>query len=191
MEVRVSVEGEGTVKGGGTYNVGDKVELTATPVGGNAFLHWVRNNITVKDNPYIFTTNGDNVDLVAIFYTTIESYLRACVGFIVPDAALTKIRVDRGIKLNEDIKNVTIEQRELCYADLLMWGANAPSQIQGAKSSDFGWSSQEASSTMSITDKRLMRSDAREIYRRYGDKRVQATVMFTSITGDKLNGSKY
>lgn len=192
MEVRISVEGEGSTSGAGTYSNGDRVSVKATPVPGNAFMFWQRNNITVTDNPYVFQVNDNfDVELKAIFFVTIESYLRASVGFQVPDATLTKIRIDRGIKHNENIQNVSEMLRELSYADLLMWGANSPSEVQGAKNSDFGWSSQEASSTMSITDKKRMSAEAKAIYRRYNDKVSAPSIKMISIFGTKRNDSKY
>lgn len=192
MEVKITIDGEGYATGGGTHSRGDIVTVKATPVEGAEFSHWIRNNITVKDNPYAFTVNDNfNIELTAVFFTTIESYLRASVGFSVPDAALTKIRIDRGIKLHENIVNVSAQIRELAYADLLMWGANSPSEVQGAKESDFGWSHQGASSTMSITDKRMMRLEAKSIYKKYGDKSLPPTVSLFSLFGGKMNGSKY
>lgn len=192
MEVKVTIDGEGYVTGGGTHSLGDSVTVKATPVEGVEFSHWIRNNITVTSNPYTFTVNDNyNIELTAVFFTTIESYLRAAVGFSVPDAALTKIRIDRGIKLHENIVNVSTQKRELAYADLLMWGGNSPSEVQGAKESDFGWSHQDASSTMSITDKRMMRLEAKSIYKKYGDKMLPPTVSLFSLFGSKINGSKY
>lgn len=192
MEVKVTIDGEGYVTGGGTHSLGDSVTVKATPIEGVEFSHWIRNNITVKDNPYTFIINDNfNIELTAVFFTTIESYLRASVGFSVPDAALTKIRIDRGIALKENIINVDTKTRELSYADLLMWGANSPSDIQGAKQSDFGWSHQDTSSTMSITDKRMMRLEAKSIYKKYGDKSLPPTVSLFSLFGGKMNGSKY
>lgn len=59
----------GTVSGGGTYEQGATVILTATPAQGYRFVRWVKNgtNQTLStENPYSFTA-AEQVDALAVF----------------------------------------------------------------------------------------------------------------------------
>ncbi len=185
MDVSVEIQGDGIVTGAGEHSMGDVVTLSATE---SSFNHFLLDNKVITTNPYIFDAPDSDVSLIAVFIVTIESYLRASVGFEISDAALMKIRVDRGIALGTDATKMDVMTKELAYADLLMIGVNAPSQIQGAKDSDNGWSHQSGSSTLSITDKRLMREQANAIYRKYGTE-VIPTVKLTTLNGIKADAS--
>lgn len=58
-------EGAGEISGGGFFNVGDNVELTATPNSGYAFDHWSVNGDTLStENPYSFTLEEEGDLLV-------------------------------------------------------------------------------------------------------------------------------
>lgn len=76
----------GTVSGSGTYNVGDSVTLTATPVDGSNFEYWLdasvqfdddpteaelRNAIVSYDATYTFAA-AENVSLEAVFSSPVE-----------------------------------------------------------------------------------------------------------------------
>lgn len=68
LNVSVNIEGAGSVSlnpDGGTYNSGDIVELTATPVNGYKFSKW-SGDITVTTNPTTIPMNG-NKTVVAEF----------------------------------------------------------------------------------------------------------------------------
>lgn len=182
MNVTVTITGDGQVSGAGVHSMGDEVTLTATP---SSFSHFLLDSEVILDNPYVFIAPNTDVSISAVFIVTIESYLRASVGFEISDAALMKIRVDRSIALGTDVTTMTLEAKELAYADCLMYGVNSPSQVQGAKEGDFGWSHQAGSSTLSITDKRLMREQANAIYRKYGTEVIPTVKLMT------LNGGKY
>lgn len=59
----------GTVSGGGSFEPGDSVTVSATAASGYAFSRWVKNGsnqLVSSQNPYTFTINED-VDLVAVF----------------------------------------------------------------------------------------------------------------------------
>lgn len=59
----------GTVSGGGSYEPGASVTVTATPASGYRFVRWVKNGTsqTVStDNPYTFNVQ-EQTDLVAVF----------------------------------------------------------------------------------------------------------------------------
>ena len=63
--------GSGTVTGAGTYNYGDPVVLTATPLGQFQFLNWTENGEEVSMEPTISFTAYNHRNLVAHFFTTI------------------------------------------------------------------------------------------------------------------------
>ena len=185
MKVSVEIQGDGIVTGAGEHGQGDTVTLRATE---SSFSHFLLDDEVITTNPYVFDAPDLNVSLIAVFIVTIESYLRASVGFEISDAALMKIRVDRGIALGTDVTKMSTMLKELSYADCLMYGVNSPSQIQGAKEGDFGWSHQAGSSTLSITDKRLMREQANVIYRKYGSV-VTPTVKLMTLNGIKADAT--
>ena len=69
--VFVTAAGPGTVTGGGAYDIGTSVTVTATPKSGAQFLGWRRNNsstIISTELQYTFTLQ-ELTDLVAVFNT--------------------------------------------------------------------------------------------------------------------------
>ena len=116
-------------------------------------------------------------------YLSIEEYLTNKVGFEVTEVALKNICMERDIPYGADATTLSRKQLDLAYADVLMWGATTPSTISGAKDSDGGWSHQDESRTMAITDKRLMRSTAMDIYKKWGDSSYASTMKFITLTG--------
>lgn len=59
----------GTVTGGGTFEIGSTVQVSATPATNYTFRAWLRNGtnqVVSTDNPYSFTLNGQT-DLIAAF----------------------------------------------------------------------------------------------------------------------------
>lgn len=58
---------KGTVSGGGAYDIGDTVTLTATAASGNEFVNWTVDGTQVSaSNPYTFTAS-DSISIVANF----------------------------------------------------------------------------------------------------------------------------
>ena len=54
--VSATSSGNGSVSGGGTYNSGETVSLSATPNEGYVFVNWIENGVEVStSNPYTFT----------------------------------------------------------------------------------------------------------------------------------------
>lgn len=102
---------------------------------------------------------------------TIESYLRGLVGFDITDEALESILFDRDVSSDTDITTLTRKQKDLLYADMLMWAATRPSSYTGTKESDGGWSRTEGSSTLLKSDKERFEELANNIYDRYDDDR--------------------
>lgn len=184
MKVKIDISGAGTVKGAGEYAAEAPIEILATPVYPNRFKEFIdQDGNKYTDNPVSFIAGETDLTLQCVFYTTIEDYLSDKVGFTVSEGALNNIRIERGITYGEDVNNLDKRTRELAYADILMWGANSPTTVTGAKDSDGGWIHQEESRTMAITDKRLMRSTANEIYRRYGDVSFASSMKVVSLFG--------
>jgi len=181
MNVQVTVIGDGVVTGAGIHSMGDEVSLVATP---SSFSRFLRGEEVIVANPYVFEAPDSDVVISAVFICTLESYLRGRVGFELPDAALMGIRIDRGLAIGLDVTTLSTQTKELCLADALMYGVNSPSQVQGAKDSDNGWSHQEASGTLSITDKRLIRTQANAIYKKYGEA-TMPSIILTSLNGVK------
>ena len=189
MNVAATIQGEGTVDGTGIYSMGDTVTLTATPSAGAIFSRFLLNGEVVSSvSPYVFAVSEDtNISISAVFIVTLEGYLKASVGFEIPDAALMKIRLDRGFTLNQDITTVDLRLRELSYADCLMYLVNSPSQPNRTKDSDGGWSHETVGGAIAPADKRAMRREANAIYRKYGDKVLVASVTLMSLNGSKLD----
>ena len=61
----------GTITGAGTYNYGDPVVLTATPVGNSEFLFWKEDEVIVSDQPTYSFNAYEHRNLVAHFYVTV------------------------------------------------------------------------------------------------------------------------
>ena len=115
---------------------------------------------------------------------TIEEYLRGKVGFEITDEALRSILVDRNIAEQVNVDTLTTKDKELAYADILMWGATRPSSYTGSKDSDGGWSHTEASSTLLKSDKERFESIANNIYIQYNDpKRRKARIKIINLNG--------
>lgn len=104
---------------------------------------------------------------------TIKTYLKSRIAFDVPDSVLDSICAYREVDVDAEVYSISVERQELCYADLLSWAATTPSSITGAKDSDGGWKHEEESKTLSITDKKDMRTEANAIYKAYGDSRYK------------------
>lgn len=190
MDVSINISGEGSATGAGSYSMGDEVTLKATPSPGVEFNCFQIGESIITQNPYVFTVEtSEDISLIAVFVITLEGYLRAGVGFEIPDATLMKIRIDRGILRNQDITTIPVQLRDLAFADCLMYGSNLPSQVQKSKDSDNGWSHDSGSLTMSVSDKRDLRKQARSIYKQYGDKTSLPTVYLTTLHGSKSIGN--
>lgn len=186
MNVIINIIGEGSVVGAGQYSTGDEVSLFATPSTGAEFAYFQIDGEILNANPYVYTIlSGSDISIIAVFVVTLEGYLRASVGFEIPDATLSKIRRDRGVDRYADVGEISDQIKELSYADCLMYGATIPSQIQKAKDSDNGWSHDAGSLSLSLADKRWMRKQAVAIYRKYSDKSYAPTVTLKPLNGSR------
>lgn len=113
-------------------------------------------------------------------YTTMEDYLRGCVGFDVSDEALVTILFDREISSGTDVSISNKRTRELCKADLYMWCVKTYSVGGSVEDADGGWKHKEGGMQMSDSDKSRLRSMADAIYRKYGEETSGSTIKMKS-----------
>lgn len=179
MGLTINIKGKGKVDKVVAFNT---ATLTAIPDDSWLFKYFMNEGIVATDNPYTFDYNeADSVVIDTVFYIPIESYLRGLVGFDVPDSAITSILIYRQIDFDADVNDLTKEQKELAYADLLMWAATNPTSYTGAKDSDGGWSHTEASKTISVSDKKRFEQMANDIYIKYNDcRKMKSGIRATS-----------
>lgn len=98
---------------------------------------------------------------------TIEQYLRGKIDFNLSDATLASVLLDRGIAAGTDATSVSIKQRELAYADLLMFLVRSSTSSSAEMESDGGWMHQKSSKN--VTDRGALRSVAEAIYAKYDE----------------------
>lgn len=84
----IDIHGEGKVE---TVVESNSTTLTATPEDSWKFKHFICDNEKITDNPLTLTVTSET-EITAVFYVTIEDYLRGLVGFDVPDTVLNSIR---------------------------------------------------------------------------------------------------
>lgn len=185
MNVIISISGQGVVSGQGEYRIGDTVTLSATPKSSSQFRDFnMGENVIITDNPYSFEVlNDEDITIKTSFYMPIETYIRNMVGFDVPDGIIENILLDRGLTFGADSNNVSFADKQLSFADLLMWASTQPSSSGGAKDSDGGWSHTEATQSLSTTDRKEMRRTAMLIYRRFDPTRYEASIRIVSLIG--------
>ncbi len=111
----------------------------------------------------------------------LATYIRGLVSFDVPDIAINSIRIKRGIPKEVDVTTLNKKTLELVRADVLMWASTSYSVYSGTKESDGGWSSQEASKTITASDKKRFAEEARSIYFAYGDNDVSGSIVITNL----------
>ena len=108
--------------------------------------------------------------------TTIEGYLRGCVGFAVDDNAISTNLIDRGLSPGTDVTELDKRTKELCKADLYMWCASTPSVKGSVEDSHGVWKHKEGGTQSSAFDKRNLRAMANDIYKRYGENTTGSTI---------------
>lgn len=113
-------------------------------------------------------------------YTTIEDYLRGCVGFEVDDKAINTILIDRGLLPGTDVTGLDKRTKELCKADLYMWCASTPSVKGSVEDANGVWKHKEGGTESSAFDKRNLRAMANDIYKRYGENIKGSTIRMTA-----------
>ena len=74
VTLSVDPQGGGTASGGGTYQQGASVTVTAAPGEGYRFVKWTENGQTVSESTsYTFTVTGDRT-LTAVFEESLYVY---------------------------------------------------------------------------------------------------------------------
>lgn len=122
--------------------------------------------------------------------TTIEEYLRGCVGFEVTDSAISTILVDREIVPETEVWYIDKRTRDLCKADLYMWCASTPSVTGSVEDADGDWKHREGGTQSSAYDKRNLRQMANDIYKMYGEN-VAKSSMRMNVLGMRVWQKKY
>lgn len=107
----------------------------------------------------------------------IADWLSGMVDFNVPDKTLKAILFNRGVESSDFAVSVSERDRQLCYADLLIWLTTTCQTSSGSLESDGGWQHQESAKT--VTDRAGLRAKALAIYKKYGDAAAD-NVMTTS-----------
>lgn len=176
MAIQIDIKGEGRVE---KLEDNGKIILTALPSDAWSFKHFIIDEVAKTDNPVVVSKTTNTVE--AIFYVAIEDYLKGMVGFDVAEPTLNSIRINRNIKKGSDISELSEKDKDLAYADLLMWASTNPSSYTGSKSSDGGWTQTEASKTLTVSDKKSFRDMAMDIYKRYGDSRYTSKIRIVNL----------
>lgn len=181
MILSVNITGDGTVSGGGALNTGATATLLATAVTGWIFKSFEIGGTFYTANPYSFLVSTQDITVNALFYVTFENYISGKIGFEISDLALNSIRIKRNIAFAADVTTLTIRTLELAEADALMWYATSSSSYTGVKDSDGGWSHQDASYSLSSTDRSGMRSTALSLYRKWGENNGYGTIRLVNL----------
>lgn len=106
----------------------------------------------------------------------ITAYLKGKVAFEVTDEAISTTLEDREISESADSTSLTLKDKELLYADLLIWGSTKASSTTGEKKTHGGFSHTAKSETFrNPTDWKI---EANRIYKKYGDTKYvsQSTI---------------
>lgn len=175
MVLTIDIIGEGKVE---KVVDGNSATLTAIPEEGWMFKHYLKGSEVITDNNVIIT---DQNQITAVFYLPIENYLKGLVGFDVADNVLASIRSYRDTKKGIDINELSTKQKDLLYADLLMWASTSPTSYTGTKEADGGWSKTEANKTISVTDKKRFENLAMSIYKKYLDRKYTSSIKLVNL----------
>lgn len=176
MAIQIDIKGEGRVE---KLEDNNRVILTALPSDAWSFKYFSISGVQKTDNPIEVDKTIEDVEV--IFYVSIEDYLKGMVGFDVPASTINSIRINREITKGSDVAELSDKDKDLAYADLLMWASTNPSSYTGSKQSDGGWTQTEASKTLNASDKKSFRSMAMDIYKRYGDRRYTPKVRIRNL----------
>lgn len=176
MAVSVIVIGNGRVD---VTEDEESVRLTAEPVDGFDFKHYILNGEEIPQREYIFPEPSGDVSVSAVFYESVNSYLQGCAPFDISGFIPGVLR-GRGISYREDISVLDDRTLELCEADLYLRMARLPSSIHHEKDADDGWSHDGGSIAISDNYRSMLTADALTIYNKYDDpkaKEVQAATL--------------
>lgn len=102
---------------------------------------------------------------------TVETWLRGKVDFDFSQEALSAILFDRGIVAGTAASELTEKQRDLCYADILMYAAGSSVKASGEYISDNGYQLQK--SAKNVFDRKALRDLAMRLYAKWDDPRKE------------------
>lgn len=170
MTLNVNISGNGTVEGGVNYTSGSIAILNAIPNVGWSFKCFQINGSTYTDNPYSLTVGTEDITATAVFYVSFEDYIKGLLGFEISELALNTIRIKRGIDYATDVSTLSIRVLELSEADAIKWYVSSPTNYTGSKDSDGGWSHQDASSSLSESDRKSLMNRASMLYSKWGEQ---------------------
>ena len=176
MTIQIDIKGEGRVE---KLEDNKNIILTALPFDAWSFKHFIIDGVEETNNPLKVDKTTEGIE--AIFYVAIEDYLKGMVGFEITASTLNAIHINREIAKGADVAELSNKDKDLAYADLLMWASTNPSSYTGSKQSDGGWTQTEASKTLNASDKKSFRSMAMDIYKRYGDRRYTPKVRIRNL----------
>ncbi len=182
MNVSVDIKGGGNVSGSGIYNSGSNVTLVAEPVEGCSFMGFYLNGERYN-TPYSFIAGASDIVIEAVFYVTFENYIKGKLSFPITELALNSIRTKRGISFGADVITINTRTLELSEADAIMWYVTSSSSVSGEKDSDGGWSHQEASYSLSTSDRNTLKNMALSIYRKWGESSYLGIVKIVNLYG--------
>lgn len=103
---------------------------------------------------------------------SIEEWLRGKVDYEFPDEAIKAILYDRGVEAGSEMSDVSVRDRELCYADLLMYAAGSSTSTTGEYMSDGGWQHQKPNKN--VVNRSYLRDLANKIYAKWDDDKADA-----------------
>lgn len=110
---------------------------------------------------------------------TIENYLRGKVDYDFSNEAITAILFDRGVTAATPANEVSERDRDLCFADLLMYAASSSVQSSGEYISDNGYQLQK--SARNVYDRKAMRENALRLYKKWDDPRAEEAAKGTTM----------
>lgn len=111
---------------------------------------------------------------------TVEDYLYGCVGFDVAESAIATILVDREVEPGSSVLALDKKTKDLCKADLYMWCASTPSKTGSVEEADGYWKHKTTGAESSAFDKRNLRAMANDIYKKYGENRLNSSMKIHS-----------
>lgn len=162
--VTVIVRGSGIINGVGIYPAGREVEIEAIPASFMRFRHWQYEDEIIEENPYVFIALEKEMNFIAIFYMTIEDWLKGMIGYQVTDASIFAAETNRGIVFGSDALVVTEKQRELALADLITIICQMPSTT-GTEDAMGDWKHKTSGSSVGSIAVLMKRANA--IYAKY------------------------
>ena len=105
---------------------------------------------------------------------TIETWLKGMVDFDVPDATILAILFNNEVSTNTPVIHTSEKQRDLCFADLLMWLSSSSTASSGEYISDGGWSHQK--SNKQVVDRNGLVRRAQALYAKWDSDKAESAV---------------